>query len=98
MRCNVLLLTGILCAGGAGCGTFYADAARNLIEAPIRACDDMQLRKRCRQLARSTWEQDGCAHAPEGFSEHFAAGWIAGFADFLYEGGPGLPPAVPPFP
>jgi len=98
MRWNVLLLMGILWASGSGCGTFYADAARNLIEAPIRACDDMHLKKSCRQLARSAWEQYGCAHAPEGSSEHFAAGWMAGFADYLYLGGPGLPPAVPPFP
>jgi hypothetical protein len=97
MRPNVFIAVLILCAAGAGCGTFFADATRNLTEAPVRACDDAHLRKHTRHLARAAWAQYVRAHAEQQFSKEFADGFKDGFADYLYEGGNGQPPAVPPF-
>jgi len=98
MRSNVLLVVGVLCAVGAGCETLYEDAARNLTEAPIRSIDDVHLKMRLKKLARRAWEEYAAAHIDQHFSSDFAEGFRSGYADYLYEGGPGLPPAVPPFP
>jgi hypothetical protein len=107
MRPNFLLVGVVLCAAGAGCtspynepgcGTLYDDAARNLTQIPVRALDDVHLKKRLRQIAARAWDDYSRAHAGQGFSPDFADGFRAGYADFLYSGGPGLPPAVPPFP
>ena len=84
--------------GRAGCETLYEDAARNVTEAPIRSLDDLHLKMRLRRVARRAWDDYAHAHGEEHFSPDFADGFRAGFADYLYEGGPGLPPAVPPFP
>jgi hypothetical protein len=98
MRRNVLTIALTLCAASAGCETFFGDACRNLTESPIRGCDDTRLKAGTRREARAAWDQYCRAHGDQHFSKDFAEGFKAGFADYLYEGGDGLPPAVPPFP
>jgi hypothetical protein len=98
MKARALLAALTACAAGAGCGSFFSDACRNLTEAPIRACDDVRLKRDTRREARAAWDHYCRAHPGPPTSGDFAEGFKAGFADYLYEGGDGLPPAVPPFP
>ncbi len=106
MRATVLLLLGVV--GGAaagcqsaypepGCNTLYADVVRNVVEAPVRGCDDAKLKSQLGKLARRAWD-DYRSRCAQEFSADFADGFRQGYADYLYEGPPGLPPAVPPFP
>jgi hypothetical protein len=107
MRATVLLLVGVVCGAGAGCrtpaypepgcGTLYEDVVRNVTEAPVRGGDDAHLKLQLRRLARRAWD-DYAAHSPSPPSADFGEGFRTGFADYLYEGPPGQPPAVPPFP
>ncbi|HEX5270924.1 MAG TPA: hypothetical protein VFW33_10570, partial [Gemmataceae bacterium] len=98
IRPRVLMAALILCAGGTGCDTFFRDACRNLTETPIRGCDDARLKMQTHRAGRQAWDRWCAAHAGQHFSGDFAEGFKAGFADYLYEGGDGQPPAVPPFP
>src|SRR5690348_180498 len=108
MRLRVCLVAIALGAAGAGCntpafpepgcGTMYEDAARNIIESPIRGCDEAHLKLEPRKLARRAWDAYARTHCDGEASSDFADGFKTGFADYLYEGPPGLPPAVPPFP
>jgi hypothetical protein len=97
MRLRLLAVAVVLCPVAAGCGTFFADAARNIFEAPVRSCDDCHLRMRLHHVAERAWDEVVAAHPERRSSHDFADGFVAGYADYLYRGGPPLPPAVPPF-
>jgi hypothetical protein len=86
------------CALSVGCSPIR-DSIRVLIVEPHEYCLNMQNRtekKRYLALADQALGQYlvTCSGAP--ISEHFAHGFKEGFADYLYAGGTGAPPAVPP--
>jgi hypothetical protein len=97
MRSKIFLLAVVLGSGNLGCGTLFTDACRNMSEAPVRGLDDSRTRKDTCRAAREAWRNVERANPNQHFSADYAEGFKAGFADFLYEGGDGLPPAVPPF-
>jgi hypothetical protein len=71
-------------------------ASRNLTEAPISVRDDCMERARNRQLGEQAWAKY-CQEHPEPHSVHYAHGFVDGVADYLYAGGTGEPPVVPPW-
>ncbi len=97
MRPGILAVTVVWCAAGVGCGTFFQDAARNILETPIRAVDDCRISRRNHCLAAEAWDAVEAQAGPKHFSPDYACGFKDGFADYLESGGDGLPPAVPPF-
>ena len=97
MRPGVLAVTLAWSAAGAGCGTFYQDAARNLTESPIRAADSCCITHRNHRLARAAWARVERDAPPKLYSVHYARGFKEGYADYLDAGGDNQPPAVPPF-
>lgn len=52
-------------------------------------------KKRNRTIANEVWYEvsGGC---PDDFSEHYSRGFIDGFADYMYRGGEGEAPLLPP--
>ncbi len=52
-------------------------------------------RLRNRALAKQVWGEIA-AESPEPFSEHYSQGFVSGFADYLYRGGSGDAPPIPP--
>lgn len=71
-------------------------ASRNLYEAPIDARDDCMERARYRHMGEKAWEEI-CRANPGQYSVHYGRGFVDGFADFLFAGGTGEPPVVPPW-
>ncbi len=82
-----------------GCTTI-AEGVRNMIIEPAEFCkglDDCIDRKRNRALAWQAWVEF-VQECPERatYSEAFGQGFRDGFADYLFAGGAGSPPPVPP--
>jgi hypothetical protein len=81
-----------------GCGPL-ANVARTLVIEPVqdwRLLDCAEELKRDCKLAAIAWDnfQETCPEAE--FSADFARGFKRGYVDFLYAGGTGEPPPVPP--
>jgi len=80
---------------GAGCS--LVQTATGVISTRVKqSWDECAERRRNARWAEEAWEQaesgsGGCTH-----SEDYADGFKAGFTDFLYEGGDGEPPPLPP--
>lgn len=104
MRCTQLLIVFGLLLATSGCQELplgsgfeiWRYATRNLYEAPVDTRDDCLERMRYRHLGEKAW-QDICAQNPGQYSVHYGRGFVDGFADFLYAGGTGEPPMVPPW-
>jgi hypothetical protein len=58
--------------------------------------DDHRANKRLRQMAHEAWEQFTMCHAVGSYCPDFAAGFTDGYYEYLYAGGNGAPPPVPP--
>jgi hypothetical protein len=58
--------------------------------------DDCVEGVRNRHWAERAWEEVCQGEPARGFSTHYAQGFKEGFATFIYEGGTGLPPPLPP--
>jgi len=74
-------------------------ATRTVIIEPIQYCktaDDIQERRRDYALAEETWQVFAQAHPDHRASPDYESGFKDGFADYLYAGGSGEPPPVPP--
>ncbi len=74
-------------------------ATRTVIIEPIQYCktaDDIQERRRDYALADETWQVFAQAHPDHPVSPDYESGFKDGFADYLYAGGTGEPPPVPP--
>jgi hypothetical protein len=97
MRLRSSLVALALGAVSAGCGTMWTDIVRNATEAPVQGVDDCYSKSRDRWLAREAWRRVEASHRDSVYSPDFADGFQDGFAEYLYEGGNGQPPAVPPF-
>lgn len=101
----LLPLTLVVCSlCNSGCGLvsethrvfFLAKRTVSLEPKRFQFFHDAKLtRLRNRALARQVWDEI-VAECPEPFSKHYEAGFISGFADYLYRGGRGDAPPVPP--
>src|SRR5438270_357635 len=94
---RILAILG-LCMLGQGCGPITL-GARTLVIEPIHYCytgTNLAELHRDYHLADESWE--AIAHADPGhtYSDDYAHGFKDGFADYLYAGGTGEPPPVPP--
>jgi len=81
-----------------GCGPF-ALATHVLVIEPIQYCktaDDILERRRDYTLAEETWQVFAQAHPDHPSSPDYANGFKDGFADYVYAGGTGEPPPLPP--
>ncbi len=89
-----------------GCHVVYrersdvlADAARTVVGEPIHFAlhkNDYLCRLRNKLLARRAWADTLAAEPSLGHSKDYGRGFRDGFADFLYAGGSGEPPLLPP--
>ncbi len=80
----------------AGC-SMYACAIRNIQVQTIQAVDDCYEQKREAALAEVAWAHEVHAEPDHHSSPAYACGFKDGFADYLYGGGTGEPPPVPPW-
>ncbi|MFW6171097.1 MAG: hypothetical protein ACODAD_11450 [Planctomycetota bacterium] len=77
-----------------------SDVVRIMIREPLSYCvheNDREVRERNRELAALHWRELGAAgrQVPEPRAD-YRAGFIEGFSDYLYAGGTGAPPPIPP--
>src|SRR5262245_33590399 len=91
---NLMLLA--LCTLSTGC-VYYANAARNLTHAPIDLVDEYSVRFRNKRLAREAWQAVVEIDPEHEYSQEYELGFKDGYADYLYAGGRGIPPEVPPW-
>ena len=90
----------VVCAllPGAGCGPFL-NATRTLVIEPLEYCergDNLAELIRDRRLADAAWKNVASAPADHPYSADYERGFKDGYADYLYAGGTGAPPPVPP--
>jgi len=88
----------VLCALCQGCGPI-ANSVHTMIIEPAeysRRCDNSADKKRCYALANELWAQFQASTPDKMFSKSFRDGFQEGFADYLYAGGSGNPPPLPP--
>jgi hypothetical protein len=71
-------------------------AARNLVQWPADCLDDHRSKVRAAELAEQGWINFYGEHPGASYTPDFERGFLDGYADFLYAGSPGLPPALPP--
>lgn len=87
-----------LCALGLGCGP-QVNIARTLLIEPIHYCDSadkvVEWTRDCK-LAKEAWERIEKENPSQTFSPDYADGFKFAFADYLYAGGDGTPPVLPP--
>lgn len=85
----------LLCPFASGCGLFSIGARNLYNEAKlVRDSRFEEIRYAC--LAHQAWERVKASCPPQTYSADYAAGFHAGFADYLYAGGCGEPPGIPP--
>ncbi len=85
---------------GQGCGPI-GYATRTLVVEPWHFCqslDSLQEMHRNYQLAKEQWQAFLQASPDHAYSADYAAGFQDGFADYLYAGGTGESPPLPPRP
>src|SRR5262249_24770184 len=83
-----------------GCNPL-ANVARTIVIEPAQYCrrvDEAIECHRFRSLAEVAWGAYAEASEGESYSADFALGFKDGFADYLFAGGPGNPPPLPPRP
>lgn len=95
MRRKAILLFLLLCPLGSGCGLFGTGARNLWYEANLiktsryeRLCLD--------RMAHRAWEEVKGSCPQYANSVDYACGFKEGFVDYLYAGGNGEPPALPP--
>jgi hypothetical protein len=93
MRVPIALLVLLLTISGSGC--LLQEATDVLVCRTIGSLEDCAERKRNWKWAEGVWK-DICQTSGQSFSKDYALGFKTGFANFLYEGGSGEPPLLPP--
>lgn len=86
----------LLALASSGCGLMHTGASV-LTHKTRETLDDHAEMRRNEKWAKQAWREvvQGCGEGT--FSKHHAHGFRDGFADHLYRGGDGEPPALPPF-
>lgn len=96
MKVRHLLCLLALCAAQPGCA-FMRYSILNLCEAPIAHYDHIKERYRLRCEANDAWKQLELEEPSEPHSKDYAQGFKAGYIDYIWAGGLGEPPALPPW-
>jgi len=80
-----------------GCSCFMTYAVENLTHYPLDEVDEFAEHQRNTVLGHAAWRQieEACPGQPS--SHDYKKGFIKGYADYLYYGGKGDPPAFPPW-
>lgn len=87
-----------VCTLTLGCSPI-ANFTRTIILEPIHFCetgDKVIEWTRDRKLANAAWDQYAACNGGQAFSEDFADGFRDGYQDYLFAGGTGMPPPLPP--
>jgi hypothetical protein len=98
MNIKVGVWVSVLCAFCQGCGPI-ANSLHTIIIEPAeysRCLDNLADKKRCSALAKEFWAEFKASSPGTEFSDSFSRGFQDGFVDYLYAGGSGIPPPVPP--
>jgi hypothetical protein len=98
MRITRFAAMAMLCICFAGC-SLVESAKRTLLLEPLAfpTCKDShRTQRRDRQWAKAAWEAEMAANPELCSSVEYQRGFEDGFADYLYAGGTGEPPPVPP--
>jgi hypothetical protein len=98
MRIQWILFFGGLGMACQGCGPL-GHVGRTLFVEPTlypRRLDDLEDQVRNKKLAEEAWVEFQEKHQEAEYSKDFALAFKAGYADYLYAGGSGAPPPVPP--
>jgi hypothetical protein len=98
MRTTLALALVGLCLVSCGCGPITLGARTVVIE-PIHdwaVADNLLERQRDYRLAEETWNAIAQADSGHTYSPDFVHGFKDGFADYVYAGGTGEPPPLPP--
>jgi len=96
MRTRGILAVLTICAASTGCSGYFRSIERNFTILPLQAVEEGRLKVRNHRRAEEAWRLLTEA-SPNAYSCEFADGFIAGYADYLDNGGNCDPPAVPPF-
>jgi hypothetical protein len=95
MRGKVALLFIGLGIALPGC-TLARNVTEQLVLKPAQAQESFLERRRNRRAAEDVWREVRAANPNLPYSDDYAAGFTDGFADYLYAGGTGEPPLLPP--
>src|SRR4051794_6375405 len=98
MRIKQALYLGLFCLVCQGCSPL-AHVARTVFIEPTeysRRLDNAVDKCRNEDLAEEAWEKFAEADPGKEFSPDFSLGFKEGYTDYLYAGGTGNPPPVPP--
>src|SRR5947199_55502 len=96
MRVRLALgILGLVVLGGPGC-SLVGSATHLAAYRARQALDDCAERQRNERWANEAWQavRSACPYQP--FSDDHARGFKDGFARFVYRGGDGEPPPLPP--
>src|ERR1700737_2929218 len=98
MRVKMALYIGGFCIACQGCAPLGNAARTTLIEPLIypRCLNDLLDCHRNREQAEAAWGSFDIKHPTTVYSSDFARGFKVGYSDYLYAGGTGAPPPVPP--
>ncbi|MGL6075489.1 MAG: hypothetical protein ACRC8S_15150 [Fimbriiglobus sp.] len=78
-----------------GCNLFYY-AGHNAINEPITRLDEHKVSTRLTAEARKVWKEVCKQFPAKTFTPEFADGFTDGYADHMENGGPAVPPTIPP--
>jgi hypothetical protein len=93
-RLSVLFV--VVCLALGGC-QFPVYIVNNLSYEVCRCLDDSKNKQDIAKLAEQNWKRTVCgSNEHEPHSEDYHAGFIEGFSYFVFRGGDGEPPPVPP--
>lgn len=100
---SIFFALGLL-ALGSGCETpigsgfeVWRYTTRNFFELPLDSRDDCVERGKHQHEAEAAWKKVQDEHPDHLYSVYYVRGFRDGFADYLYAGGNGEPPVVPPW-
>src|SRR5262249_30277452 len=88
-------LIGLVPLGGAGC-SLVGSAAHVVAYRACQALEDERERGRNRRWAEEVWAAASQAAPGHHFSGDYTHGFVEGFGAFVYRGGSGEPPPLPP--
>lgn len=78
-----------------GC-TLVCDGVRTVYTCVEDKIEDTLEYRRDRQLANEVWSETCGCQPGQSYSDDYVHGWKDGFVDYLYRGGNGEPPPLPP--
>ncbi len=91
-----LLVCSIVLVALDGC-TMYESVGRNAIIEPTARTNTTLSCIRDHLVAKDVWNTIKSSEPDQNYSQDYAEGFQAGFADFLKKGGITIPPSMPPY-